>query len=279
MSDVQEPRADAAEASAKPVDGAAAAPDGTSPDGQSALGASTGDAFAAEGAAKHQLAPKRLALCLTVAAVALSLDIISKLVVVATLSDRAPVRLLGGALYLTEARNPGAAWGLGAGTTAATVVFTAVAAIVVVAIVRAARRLHSIGWAVAFGLVLGGALGNLTDRLFRDPGIGRGHVVDWISVFADDGTVFPIFNAADSAITCGAVLAVLMAVRGIEFDGRRTKDVEAEKARRKSASAPLDAPASSDSPASTTPSAEKSANPSAEQSANTPAEQSAEASA
>jgi signal peptidase II len=176
------------------------------------------------------VAPRRLRLCLVVAAAALGLDIVSKLIIVATLSDRAPLRLLGGALYLTEARNPGAAWGLGAGTAAATVLFTGVAAVVVVVIVRAARRLHSIGWAVAFGLVLGGALGNLTDRLLRDPGIGRGHVVDWISVFAGDGSVFPIFNAADSAITCGAALAVLMAVRGVEFDGRRTKDVEAQKA-------------------------------------------------
>jgi signal peptidase II len=220
-------------------------------------------AVAADADAAPRLAPKRLVLCLSVAVVALALDIISKLIVVAALSDRAPLRLLGGALYLTEARNPGAAWGLGAGTAAATVLFTAVATIVVAVIVRAARRLHSIGWAVAFGLVLGGALGNLVDRVFRAPGIGRGHVVDWISVFANDGTVFPIFNAADSAITCGAILAVLMALRGIEFDGRRTKDVEADKARRASASPNRPA--------------EQSANPPAEQSANTTAEHSAEA--
>jgi len=173
------------------------------------------------------LPPRRLALCLIVAAAALAIDVISKVIVVATLSDRAPVRLLGGALYLTEARNPGAAWGLGAGTAAATVLFTGVAAVVAAVIVRVARRLHSVGWAVAFGLVLGGALGNLTDRLLRAPGAFRGHVVDWISVFAPDGSTFPIFNAADSAITCGAALAILMALRGIEFDGRRTADREA----------------------------------------------------
>jgi signal peptidase II len=174
--------------------------------------------------------PRRIVLCAAVAVVALALDIASKLIVVAALSDREPVRLLGGALYLTEARNPGAAFGLGAGTPAATVLFTVVAVVVVLVIVRTARQLRSLGWAVAFGLILGGALGNLVDRLLRAPGIGRGHVVDWISVFASDGSVFPIFNAADSAITCGAALAVLMALRGIEFDGRRTKDIEAEAA-------------------------------------------------
>lgn len=171
--------------------------------------------------------PRRVAVCLGVAVTALALDIVSKVIVVATLSDRSAVRLLGGALYLTEARNPGAAFGLGAGTAAATVLFTAVALVVVAVIARAARRLRSIGWAIAFGLILGGALGNLVDRVTRAPGIGRGRVVDWISVFASDGTVFPIFNAADSAICCGAALAVLMALRGIEFDGRRTKEIEA----------------------------------------------------
>ena len=200
--------------------------------------------------AEPLLPSRRLRLCLAIAVVALALDVVSKLVVVATLSDRAPVRLLGGALYLTEARNPGAAWGLGAGSAAATFVFTGVAVVVVVVIARIARRLHSLGWAIAFGLVLGGALGNLSDRLFRAPGIGRGHVVDWISVFADDGSVFPIFNAADSAITCGAVLAVLMALRGIEFDGRRTKDIAA--AKEKEAAAVSDAAVADASPISDT---------------------------
>jgi signal peptidase II len=57
--------------------------------------------------------------------------------------------------------------------------------------------------------------------MLRDPGGGRGHVVDWISLFADDGHVWPIFNLADSAIVCGAVLAAITAVRGIDLDGRK----------------------------------------------------------
>lgn len=162
--------------------------------------------------------PRRVALLAGLAGAVYLLDLISKLVVVATLSDRPPLRLLGGALYLTEARNTGAAFGLAEG---ATILFTLVAVIVVVVIARTARRLRSTGWAVALGLVLGGALGNLTDRVFRDPGFLRGGVVDFISVFDPYGQVYPIFNLADSGIVCGGILGVILALRGIEFDGSR----------------------------------------------------------
>jgi signal peptidase II len=91
-------------------------------------------------------------------------------------------------------------------------------------IVRPARRLYSTGWAVVLGLVLGGSVGNLIDRIFRDPGFLRGGVVDFISVFAPDARAFPIFNMADSAIVCGGILGALLALRGIEFDGTRAKD-------------------------------------------------------
>jgi signal peptidase II len=92
-----------------------------------------------------------------------------------------------------------------------------------VVIVRTARRMFSTGWAVALGLVLGGALGNLVDRIFRAPGFLQGGVVDFISVFGPDGRVWPIFNAADSAIVCGGILGAVLAVRGIEFDGSRAR--------------------------------------------------------
>jgi signal peptidase II len=163
----------------------------------------------------------RARLLLGLALAVLALDVGTKLLVVATLSDREPLRLLGGALYLTEARNTGAAFSFAEG---ATVVFTLVAVAVVVVIVRSARRLFSTGWAVALGLVLGGAVGNLIDRVFRDPGFLRGGVVDFISLFDPFGRVWPIFNVADSAIVCGGVLGALLAFRGIEFDGRRSKD-------------------------------------------------------
>ena len=86
---------------------------------------------------------------------------------------------------------------------------------------RTARRLCSAAWAIALGLVLGGALGNLVDRIFRAPGFLRGGVVDFMSLFAPDGRVWPVFNLADSAIVCGGILGVLLALRGLEFDGTR----------------------------------------------------------
>ncbi|TAM82336.1 MAG: signal peptidase II [Jatrophihabitans sp.] len=160
---------------------------------------------------------------LVVATLVLALDAVSKAVVVAELEDphHAPVRLLGGVFYLDVTRNSGAAFSLGAGFT---VLLTAVAAGVVVFILRTAARMRSIGWAVALGLILGGALGNLSDRIFRAPGPGRGHVVDWISVFGPYGRYFPIFNLADSGIVCGAVLAVILALRGTDIDGNTARN-------------------------------------------------------
>lgn len=166
---------------------------------------------------------RRIGLFAAVAAFALALDIVSKALVVAKLGrDHAPVRLLGGAIYLDVARNSGAAFSLGAGT-GFTVVLTVIAAIVAAIIVRTARRMRSTGWAIALGLVLGGALGNLVDRIFREPGVGRGHVVDWISVFGPDGVHWPIFNLADSAICCGAVLLAILTLFGVELGGRRVR--------------------------------------------------------
>jgi signal peptidase II len=157
-------------------------------------------------------APRRVGVLLGVAVAVLALDIISKAIVVATLSDRAPVHLIGTLLILTESRNPGAAFSIGGPSE--TIIFTAIAVGVIVFIVRSARRIHSLAWAVALGLLLGGAMGNLTDRIFRSPGPFRGWVVDWIEV-----PHWPVFNLADSAIVCGGVLMVLLAARGHRLDG------------------------------------------------------------
>jgi signal peptidase II len=150
----------------------------------------------------------------------LVLDLVSKILVVAKLMDRPPVKLPGGFLWLVHARNPGAAFSFAAG---ATVVFTAVAVVVIVVIVRTASKLRSTAWAISLGLVLGGAAGNLIDRLFRSPGPLRGEVVDWISLRSpgDGRMLFPIFNLADSGIVCGGILAVLLALIGLEMDGTR----------------------------------------------------------
>jgi signal peptidase II len=162
---------------------------------------------------------RRLLLFGVVAALVLALDIISKALIASRLPiGHQPVRALGGVVYFDQTRNSGAAFSLGTGFT---VILTIIAAAVVVVLVRVASRLRSTGWAVALGLILGGALGNLVDRLFRAPGVGRGHVVDWISLFGADGRYWPIFNLADAGIVCGAVLAGLLAVLGIEFDGRK----------------------------------------------------------
>ena len=154
------------------------------------------------------------ALLALVAGVVLALDIVTKVLVVAELEGRRTLELLGGQLLIRVSRNPGAAFSFGEG---ATVVFTVIAATVVVVILRVSRRLGSQGWAVALGLLLGGASGNLVDRLLRSPGPGRGAVVDFI-----DFQVWPSFNVADSAIVTGGLLAVLLSMRGIEVDGTRT---------------------------------------------------------
>ncbi|MFV2101091.1 signal peptidase II [Micromonospora sp. LOL_024] len=155
--------------------------------------------------------PVTLLLCL--AAFALAVDVLTKHLALLELSDREPVRLLGGAVYLSLTRNSGAAWSLGKDYTW---IFPLIAIGVLGWIAWMARTLRSVPWAVSLGLVVGGVVGNLIDRIFRAPGWFVGHVVDMVSVFDPYGRVFPIFNVADSALVCGVLLAV-----GLEFTGRQ----------------------------------------------------------
>jgi signal peptidase II len=157
--------------------------------------------------------PRRMGLLLGVAAFVIATDVISKAIVVAKMADHPPIRLLGGLLTITLTRNGGAAFSIG---TSMTIVFTAIAAGVIVYVLRAARKLRSVGWAIALGLLLGGATGNLLDRIFRAPGLFDGHVVDWIEL-----PHWPVFNLADSSICCAAVLVVLLALQGIRLDGTK----------------------------------------------------------
>jgi len=147
------------------------------------------------------------------ALVALGLDVLTKQLAVSQLSDRGPVRLLGGAVYLVLTRNSGAAFSL---APRYTIVFPLITLVVVGWITWIARHLRSVPWALALGLVLGGALGNVADRLFRAPGPLVGHVVDFVSLFDDSGQLWPVFNIADSALCVGVVLAI-----GLELTGRR----------------------------------------------------------
>src|SRR6266550_2762664 len=142
--------------------------------------------------------PRRVVLLLAVAAFVIAADVISKAIVVATMPGHPNIRLLGGALTITLTRNGGAAFSIG---TSMTIVFTVIALGVVIYILRAARNLRSIGWAITLGLLLGGA---------------TGHVVDWIEL-----PDWPVFNLADSAIVCAGVLVVLLALLGIRMDGTR----------------------------------------------------------
>jgi signal peptidase II len=141
------------------------------------------------------------------------LDQLTKQLAVAHLAGGEPVRLLGGALYLVYTTNSGAAFNL---FSSYTWVFPLVAFAVIGWIGWMMRRLRSLVWAVALGLVLGGAAGNLVDRLVRAPGPFRGEVVDMISVFAPDGSVWPVFNLADSSLVVGVLVVV-----GLELTGRR----------------------------------------------------------
>jgi signal peptidase II len=157
---------------------------------------------------------RRIGVLLGIAVFVLAADAITKALVVVHLRPGEPVHVLDNVLMLNLLRNSGAAFSFGTGNT---IVFTAIAAVVVVYIVRTARNLRSLGWAITLGLLLGGALGNLSDRIFRAPGLFRGDVVDWIELTR----YWPVFNLADSAIVCGGILTVLLAMFGYHLDGTR----------------------------------------------------------
>lgn len=147
-----------------------------------------------------------------------------------------PVPVLGEFLQLYYIRNSGAAFSLGSEVTW---IFTIALTVVAGIIIWKAFGLRSRLWAIVLGLLLGGVLGNLTDRLFREPGFAVGHVVDMISM---PWMMPAIFNVADIFIVCGMIVVALLVVLGLRFDGTREKDhVEAEKADADTAADPVDA--------------------------------------
>lgn len=165
--------------------------------------------------ARPRVSARALAIVAAVAVLAYVLDRVSKFYVVENLPLGTPVPILGDVLKFTFVENPGAAFSLGSGSTW---IFAIIAATVSVVLVIFARRIRSIGWAVLFGMLLGGTLGNLTDRLTREPGFGQGYVVDFIQVWG-----FPaIFNVADIAIVSSMGLFILLTLLGIGLDGTRT---------------------------------------------------------
>ncbi len=151
----------------------------------------------------------KLPVTLGVAATVVVLDQVTKALAVALLEGEPSIPVLGELLRLTFVRNPGAAFSLAGSYT---VIISAIAILTSVFIVRTARSLTSTWWAVVMGGILGGALGNLIDRLFRSPAPFRGHVVDFLAL-----PNWPVFNVADMALVGSAVLAVLLSIRGVEL--------------------------------------------------------------
>jgi len=135
------------------------------------------------------------------------LDLATKLWAVSTLSDRSNVKVLGDFFQLTLVRNPGAAFSIAEG---ATIFLTLFGFFVLAIIFYYSVKITSKGWSVVLGLAMGGILGNLVDRIFREPGVLRGHVIDWLQV-----PNFPVFNIADSAIVIAAGVSMLLSLRNI----------------------------------------------------------------
>jgi len=134
-------------------------------------------------------------------------DFATKSWALANLDSRNPIKVIGSFLQLTLIKNSGAAFSFAEG---ATVLFSIFACLVVIAIGYFAPKLTSKGWSVVLGLALGGILGNLSDRIFREPGFFAGHVIDWIEL-----PNWPVFNIADSAIVVAATIAVVLSIRDI----------------------------------------------------------------
>jgi signal peptidase II len=161
------------------------------------------------------------------AVIAVALDQWVKWLSTEHLTEGVPVRILGGLVYLSLLRNSGAAFSMGENHTW---VFPVITLVVIGWIVFMATRLRSVPWAISLGLVLGGAFGNLGDRLFRAPGPFHGHVVDMISLFAPYAEKFAVFNIADSCLSVGVCLAVLLELTGRQRDGRKVVRKKAEPA-------------------------------------------------
>ena len=153
-------------------------------------------------------------------AVLYAVDQVTKWLAVDRLTGKPDKELVGELLMLHLTRNAGAAFSTG---TRYTVLFSSLAIAAVLVVLWISRRVRHLGWAIAFGLLLAGITGNLTDRLVRSPGVLRGHVVDFLML-----PHWPIFNVADMCINVAAALILVQAFRGIRLDGsripRRTDD-------------------------------------------------------
>jgi len=146
---------------------------------------------------------------LLTALIVILLDLATKVWAVSRLENQSDIKVLGEFLKFSFVRNPGAAFSVG---TSVTWVFTLIAIAVSIAILLISRNVTNKPWAIALGGLLGGAVGNLIDRIFRSPEIFQGHVVDFISV-----PNYPMFNISDSAVVVSAIAMVILSLRGVEY--------------------------------------------------------------
>ena len=142
-----------------------------------------------------------------VAALIWALDFSTKVWALNSVSPVKPTPIIGTFLQLRLVFNPGAAFSVG---TSVTFIFTILSAAAVAGIAYYAIKIINRWWSLVLGLALGGILGNLTDRIFREPSLFNGHVIDWIEL-----PRWPVFNIADMAIVCGAVLSVVLITKEI----------------------------------------------------------------
>ena len=149
------------------------------------------------------------------ALIVFAFDYLTKLLAIQYLSDE-PKKVIGSILQFKLAFNSGAAFSL---ASSGTIFLSSFSIIVAATIFYFGRKVRSTPWAVALGLVLGGIFGNLTDRIFRSPGGLQGEVVDWIQI-----PYWPIFNIADTAVVCGAILITILNFKNIEFSKNEGKN-------------------------------------------------------
>ncbi|MCS5713296.1 signal peptidase II [Herbiconiux sp. CPCC 205716] len=165
--------------------------------------------------------PRVLIVLAIVAVAAVAIDQFTKFLVVSNLELGEVVPVVGDLIQFRFVKNSGAAFSIG---NAYTWIFSILAAAVTVVIIWFARRIRSFAWAWVFGLLLGGTIGNLIDRLFREPGFGVGHVIDFLTI-----PLLPaIFNVADVCITGAMVLFLILTLRGVGLDGSRGAKPESD---------------------------------------------------
>lgn len=162
--------------------------------------------------------PRSWLLFASVAVVMIAIDQVAKVLAVRHLAGEPDREVLGDLLQLHLTYNPGAAFSLG---TRFTVAITCLACVATVVVLWTSRRVGSKVWAVGLGLLLAGIDGNLIDRMLREPGPFKGHVVDFLML-----PNWPVFNVADICINVGVGLILLQVLRGVNLDGSRATTAE-----------------------------------------------------